>query len=374
MSDVEVIGVGVHPFGRFPGLSAGDLVAVAIDQALTMAELSPRDVNAVYSGHALADSGGGTAAVLEAGIAGVPVFNLEAACASSAVAMALGASAVAAGQWDIVLVVGFEKMARGMLRSARPQDPFGDRLGLESQPAQYALKARAYLERYGVDATTLASVAVKSRAQALLNPNAHLRAKVTLEDVLASPMVADPLTRFQCSPTSDGAAALVLRRRRPRANGNVVRLRSWHVANQLGHAVVHGGLDEAVTAEAAAVAYETAGVGPGDVEVAQVHDAFTSGEVLRTEALGLCPEGEGARWAAEGRTSSTGDMPVNTDGGLLSRGHPLGATGAAQVVELVLQLLGRAGSRQVHPIPRTAVSQNTGGGENAATVVGVFTR
>ncbi|GEL23151.1 thiolase [Pseudonocardia sulfidoxydans NBRC 16205] len=349
------------------------MVAVAVAEALSMAGSETTRVRAVYCGHGLATSGGGTAAVLEAGVT-APVVNVDAACASSSVALSLAVAAVRADQWDEVLVVGFEKMGRGMLRSARPHDPFGDRLGIEAQPVQYALKASWYLDRYDVKPADLAAVAVKSRAHGLLNPNAHIQQHVTLADVLGSPVVADPLTRFQCSPTSDGAAALVVRRARPRAHGAQVRVRSCRVENQLGAQDPDAGLGDATTARLATAAYAEAGIGADDVDVAQVHDAFTPGEVLRTEALGLCPEGEGARWAAAGRTAGTGDMPVNTDGGLLSRGHPLGATGAAQIVELVLQLTGRAGARQVERTPRTAVSQNSGGGENAATVVTVLAR
>lgn len=375
MSCVEIVGVGLHPFGRFPHLRAADMVAVAVTQALSMAGLEPRDMDAVFCGHALAGSGGGTAAALESGIGMVPVFNVDAACASSAVALSMGASAIESGQRDRVLIVGFEKMGRGMLRSARPHDLFGDRLGLEAQPVQYALKAKEYMRCYGVDAAALATVAAKSRAQALLNPNAQIRTHVTVDDVLASPMIADPLTRFQCSPTSDGASALVLRRKDHGNRGSrAVELRAWQVGSQLGRAQRDGGLFDSMTKDLAKQAYEVAGVDPAEVGVAQVHDAFTSGELIRIEALGLCPPGEAAHWTVAGRTASSGDMPVNTDGGLLSRGHPLGATGAAQIAELVLQLTGNAGARQVNPVPRVAVAQNSGGGENAATVVSVLTR
>jgi acetyl-CoA acetyltransferase len=195
---------------------------------------------------------------------------------------------------------------------------------------------------------------------------------VTVEEVLASPMVADPLTRFQCSPTSDGAVALVLLRRRLAAHRLAVELVASEVSSQLGQSQIDGGVEDTTTKLVAHRAYERAAIAPSDIEIAQVHDAFTSGEVLRVEALGLCPEGEAARWTVEGRTSITGKMPVNTDGGLISRGHPIGATGAAQIAELFLQLTGRAGDRQVVPTPRTAVAQNTGGGENAATVVSVL--
>jgi acetyl-CoA acetyltransferase len=375
MTDVEIAGVGLHPFGRFPDRTAADLAAVAVQQALDLAGLQPAEVDAAFCGHAVATSGGGTAVLLEAGISRAPVVNVDAACASSSVALWMAASAVAAGNFGTVLVVGYEKMERGMLRSARPLDPAGDLLGLEAQPPSYALKAQWYTERYGVTLADLAAIAVKARAHGALNENAHRHQAVTLEEVLSSPMIADPLTRLQCCPASDGAAALVLRGHRPGAfPSSAVRLAACTVGNQLGEAQLTGGIEETVTRELAQRVYEQAAIGPEDIGVAQVHDAFTPGEALRTEALGLCPDGEAARWAAQRRTWISGPMPVNTDGGLLSRGHPIGATGAAQIAELYLQLTGRAGPRQVQPVPKTAVSQNTGGGENAATVISLLCR
>jgi acetyl-CoA acetyltransferase len=374
MADVEIAGAGLHPFGRFPDLTAADLAAVAVERALAVAGLAPREVGAVFCGHAMAASGGGAAVLLEAGIGAVPVINTEAACASSSVAFALAAAAVASGRYGTVLVVGYEKMEPGMLRSARALDPAGDLLGLDAQPPSYALKARWYMDRYGVTAAELAAISVKARANGARNPHAHLRKPVTLDDVLAAPMIADPLTRFQCCPSSDGAAALVLRAHRPAARRPAVRVIAAEIGNQYGDAQLSGGIEEKTTRELARQVYERAGVGPEDVGVAQVHDAFTPGEALRTEALGLCPEGAAARWAAEHKTWITGPMPVNTDGGLLSRGHPIGATGAAQIAELYLQLAGQAGDRQVDPVPKTAISQNTGGGENAATVISLLSR
>jgi acetyl-CoA acetyltransferase len=374
VSDVEIAGVGLHPFGRFPDLTAADLAAVAVERALAMADLQVQDVDAVFCGHAIAGSAGGAAVMLEAGITGVPVVNLDAACASSSVALSLAASAVESGRYGTVLVVGYEKMEPGMLRSARALDPVGDLLGIEAQPPSYALKAKWYMDRYGVTSSDLAAIAVKARTNGARNENAHLRKEVTVEDVLHSPMIADPLTRFQCCPSSDGAAALVLTARRPAAHNPKVRVVACEIGNQFGDAQVTGGIEENTTRDLAGRVYERAGIGPGDIGIAQVHDAFTPGEALRTEALGLCPDGEAARWAAERKTWITGSMPVNTDGGLLSRGHPIGATGAAQIAELYLQLTGQAGQRQKDPAPGTAVAQNTGGGENAATVVTLLCR
>lgn len=365
MKRVEIAGAGLHPFGRFTETPAGDIVATAVHRALDMAEMTVSDIDIAVCGHSLPDSGGGSRAMLEAGVTSAPVINVDAACASSAVATVVAAEAIATERVRTALVVGYEKMPRGMLRSARPQDPFGDLLGLEAQPVRYALKARDYMLRYGVSDRAIASVAVKSRRQASMNPNAHLRQPVSLEAVMESPLISDPLTRYQCCPSSDGAAALVLTS--DRSTG--VTLRAWAIGNQLGSEEDDGSLSEETTAALAEKVYNEAGIGPSEVEVAQVHDAFTIGEVVRVEALGLIPQGEAAIWTSQGRTTSEGDMPVNTDGGLLSRGHPLGATGVAQLIELFLQIGGMAGARQVPSIPRVGLAQNTGGGENGATVV-----
>jgi acetyl-CoA acetyltransferase len=269
--------------------------------------------------------------------------------------------AIASGLHDLALVVGMEKMERGLI----PPNPgeYESFLG-KTLPAKYALRARKHMQRYGLTIEQLAQVSVKNHFAGALNPNAHYQQEVTLEEVLASRPIAEPLTLLQCCPTTDGAAALVIA--------------SADVADQLGRrgvriaaSVLKSGIyrnsstdatasDDDLAERAAAAAYEMAGLGPRDIDVAEVHDAFTIGEILAYENLGFCERGEGGRLVDDGVTALGGRLPVNTSGGRLSMGHPLGATGVAQVVELTRQLQGRAGARQV-PRARIALAHVQGG-------------
>jgi acetyl-CoA acetyltransferase len=371
MNGVEVCGYGMHPFGRFPDKLPSEMAKVAIDQALLSAGVTAGGIDAVYTGHTVPASGGGHAVLSAAGLRGMPVFNLDQACASSATATVLACMAISAGQIDTALVVGFEKMGGGFLRAAHPHGRREQLLGFDLQPIRYALKASRYLSLYGIDAQRLGSVTLKSRRHAALNENAHLRAATTLEEVLASPMIASPLTRLQCCPTSDGAAAIVLARPRRAGRPRVV---GWGMGTVTEIEALGAGVPEAFTARLANKAYEASSIGPAEVKVAQVHDAFSIAEPLRLEALGLVPAGAGLDWTEKGLTSLGGVIPTNTDGGLLSRGHPVGATGVAQIIEVVRQLGAAAGRRQIDPPPLVGVCQNLGGGENGGGVVTVLAR
>jgi acetyl-CoA acetyltransferase len=374
MSAIEVQGYGLHPFGRFPDKLPAEIARVAIDGALSSAGVVAQSIDAVYTGHTNPGSGGGAAVLAAAGIGRVPVINLDQACASSATAVALACVALIAGEHDTVLVVGFEKMAPGFVRLPQPHGAHDQLLGFDLQPVRYALKASRYLERHGADEALLAEVAVKSRRHAALKEFAHLGSETTVEEVLASPLVSSPLTRLQCCPTSDGAAAVVLKRADRAVSTSKARIVSWSLGTPDEKEQRSAGVPELFTARLARQAYEKAGIGPDDVDVAQVHDAFTIAEPLRLEALGLVPEGEGLAWNKKGMTSLGGPLPTNTDGGLLGRGHPVGATGVAQLIEVVRQLTGAAGRRQIDPRPKVGVCQNLGGGENGGGVVTVVSR
>lgn len=374
MNAVEVVGYGLHPFGRWPDKLPAAMARVAIEDALGRAAVPIASVDAVYTGHTNPGSGGGAAVLAAAGIRGVPVVNFDQACASSATAIALACVALLAGEHDTLLVVGFEKMGSGFVRLSQPHGADDARLGFDLQPVRYALKASRYLAQYDADEAMLAEVTVKSRRHGSLNEGAHLRSETTIEEVLASPMVSSPLTRLQCCPTSDGAAAVVLRRVEETARGERARIVGWSLGTPDAAESRAAGVPESFTSRLARAAYERAGIGPEDIDVAQVHDAFTIAEPLRLEALGLVPEGEGLAWTAKGMTSLGGRLPTNTDGGLLSRGHPVGATGVAQLIEVVRQLTGEAGTRQIDPRPSVGVCQNLGGGENGGGVVTVVSR
>jgi benzoylsuccinyl-CoA thiolase BbsB subunit len=297
--------------------------------------------------------GAGLSVVSEMGQTGIPVINIEMACGSSTSAFREAYLNVANGVYDTALVVGFEKMQRGMLQISE-QASYQTVMGLAVMPATYALQATRYMADYGATPEMFAQVSVKSHRNGAMNPYAQYQQAVTLEEVLASRMIADPITLLQCSPTTDGAAAVVIcagEKASKYAARRSMTVAGW--ATGSGKFQSHGeGEGDAETntgevARLARIAYERAGIGPEDVDVTQVHDAFSPGEIFTIEGLGLVKTGEGARAVWEGRTEITGDIPVNTDGGLLSRGHPIGATGAAMVTEIFRQLTGEAGPRQV---------------------------
>jgi len=352
MRDVVVLGAGLHRFGRFPDKSLPDLGREAIKNALDDAAVPFKDIEVAYTGRVLAGMGAGLSVVSELGQTGIPVINIEMACASSTSAFREAYLSVANGVYDTALVVGFEKMQRGMLQISEGAS-YGTVMGLSVMPASYALLAQRYMADHGATPEMFASVSVKSHKNGALNPYAQYQKEVTLEEVMGSRMISDPITLLQCSPTTDGASAVVLcaaDRAAKYSAGRSMTVAGWATGSgkyqaggdDEGDAETGGGEVERL----AKIAFDRAGLGPEDVDVTQVHDAFSPGEIFTIEGLGLVGEGEGARAVWEGRTAVDGDIPVNTDGGLLSRGHPIGATGGAMVTEIFRQLSGEAGPRQ----------------------------
>ncbi len=333
------------------------------------ADLETGQVEAAYSANVLGNALEGAFALgqdllWEVGINRIPVVNVENACTSGSTALHLACLAIAAGAAEIVAVVGVERMStrKGAIPAGAltPEGAVGF-----LTPAVFAVRARAYLETFGGRAEDLALVAVKNLKNASLNPNAVVQTAVTYEEVLGSPMVADPLTRLQCCPMCDGAAALILGS--PAAARRLSSNPVWITASVLASGSYPSILDQArweMDVRAARRAYELAGIGPADLDLAEVHDAFTISEVLHYEGLGFCGEGEGLSWLLEGHPFPGGGLPVNPSGGLLGRGHPLAATGVAQVVELNRQLRGRAGLGQV-PGAKTALAHCMGGDKQA---------
>ncbi len=356
---VAVHGVGTSHFGRQPGRDLVGLAADAVQEAF--ADAGVQDVDAVWVGTVFGPPGVAQRVLRAMGITGVPVITVENACASGTTAFAEAHEAVRTGRYGRVLALGIEQMSTAFAGAITPEptDPEG-RSGL-ALPALYAMAAARYLHLGAVTREQLAAVSVKNHAHALHNPRAQYSGRHTVDEVLASRMIADPLTLLQCCPTSDGAAAAVLA---PAAGGagevavRGVALRSGAPWNHLsphvwGHDIVR---DTATDAFAAAGLAATT-----DVDVLEVHDAFTIGEIVTTEALGLVQAGEGGKAAAAGMTALGGAHPVNPSGGLLSRGHPLGATGLAQLAEITWQLRGRAGGRQVDGA-RLGLVETMGGG------------
>jgi len=401
--NVDIIGAAMTPFGRLPGRNLRTLAEEAAAGALDDAGVPAGAVQMVVFGNATdgvlhgQEMIRGEVALRHAGFTGVPIINVENACASSSSAFHVACLAVEAGAADVVLALGVEQLthaakARSFAAVATAVDLIGDPelrrvvatnlLGdtggtgpdVNSSPlmALYAAKARAYMERAGATDDDLALVSVKNRRHAALNANAQFRTPISVDEVRASRMIADPLRLLMCAPIGDGGAGVVVaspdyaaRLDRPR-----VRVEASVMTSNGAHPSA-----EDPAGRAALAAYAAAGLGPLDVDVAEVHDACSAAELWMYETLGFCAAGDGPKLLAEGATELGGRLPVNPSGGLLSRGHPLGATGCAQLVELADQLRGRAGARQV-PGARVGLAQNAGGmldrGDEAVAVVTIL--
>ncbi|WP_219413771.1 thiolase family protein [Pseudonocardia nigra] len=361
MEELAVAGVGMTRFTKQPERSPESLVGEAVRAALRDAGVARDEIQASFVGNVQLTAGTGQRVLKDLGLTGPPVINVENACASSTTALNEAAMWIHAGMAETVLVVGVESLSRheGVV-GLNLDDPISG-MGA-AWPAMYALKARAKMEQ-GLTVEQLALVAVKNRRHAMANPYAHFRTPISVSDVLASRPVADPITLLQCCPRSDGASAVVLTtltRGRELANGRpIVRL----AGSALNSGVLNDQVERAsdATVRTSRLAYERAGIGPEDVDVCEVHDAFTIGEILHCESLGFCAAGAGGRYVEAGKSAlGGGGVVVNPSGGLLSRGHPLGATGTAQIAELSWQLRREAGDRQVEGA-RVAVSHTMGG-------------
>ena len=371
--DVYVAGLGIHPFGRFPEQSTGDMSRVAIKAALADGGVPFKDVQAAYYSHVYPEgTTPGQAVLRDFGLTGIPIMNVENACASGSSGIWQAATMVARGVYDVVLAFGAEKVPRGPV-SVTPEDSPERFLGTDHMMAEYALRMRRYMHEFDAPVEAIAQVAVKAHDNGTLNPNAQFQKVFSLEDVLASRMIAEPLTLYQCCPTSEGAAAAVIvsadALARYEGNSRAVRLRGASLRTTPHRRVDGEERDPEGTALAARDVYEQSGLGPEDVDLVQVHDAATIGELEHLEFLGLFEPGEAWVATKEGRTSLRGDLPVNTDGGLQAMGHPFGASGIRMVHELATQIRGEAGDRQIERA-RVGIAQCTGsGGVNTVLMV-----
>jgi acetyl-CoA acetyltransferase len=365
MQDTYITGGAMTAFGRHSGVLAPELAQQAILKALDDAGVSPGDIQAIYCSNVLGGMILGQLIVRDLGFDGIPVYNIENACASGATAVHLARHALFAQQYDTVLVFGIEQLtALGggtipMQRNDHKTELYA-KAGMVL-PAVYAMRGTRFLHERDASPADLAAVAVKNRRHGALNEFAQQRSETTVDEVLASRMIADPLTLLQCCPSQvDGAAAVLLSSRRP-SQARPVKVLSSVVVSGIREQADDDILDAEITARAARQAYEQAGLGPRDVDVVELHDAFTIAELLYYEALGLAPHGEAVALLKSGATQIGGRVPVNPSGGLLAKGHPLGATGVAQMVEVMWHLQGRAGARQVEGA-RVGLTQCTGGG------------
>src|SRR5262245_11769592 len=388
MGQAVIAGTGMTSVVPCLERSVRSLATEAVQQALDDARVAPDDVGMIFFGNAVSglvtgqETIRGQVALLPTGLLGKPIVNVDNACASSSSAAHMAIMAVCAGAVDVALAVGAEKLTHEdqtvtfrAFASAIDLETIRERAAACGEPTDlasiaerltgggtrsnfmdiYASTAREYLERTGARAEDFARVTVKSRPFPSRNPKAQLRQPVTVEEVLASRAIAPPLTLFMCSPVGDGAAAVVVcsPKYAARAGADAVRVRA--AVLQSGTLEPPHSVERAVTK-----AFTEAGVGPDDVDVVELHDAAAPAELVYYEELGLCAPGAGAKLVRSGVTDMGGRVPVNTGGGLLSRGHPIGATGCAQLVELCDQLRDRAGTRQVNRA-RLALAQNGGG-------------
>lgn len=379
MPTTYIRGVGMTPFGRHANVLAPELAQRAIFAALSDAQMSPGDIQAIYCANVFGGMILGQVIVRDLGLKGIPVYNVENACASGATAVHLARHALRAQEYDNVLVFGIEQLTQ-LGGGTIPMQRNDDKTELYAKagmvlPAVYAMRGTRFLHEQRGTRADLAAVAVKNRFHGTLNEYAQQRTEVTLQQVLDSRMIADPLTLLQCCPSQvDGAAALVLS---SRAGGGAkpVKVLASIVQSGILEEADDDILDAEITARAARLAYEQAGVSPGDVGVVELHDAFTIAELLYYEALGLAGKGEAASLLRSGATHLGGRVPVNPSGGLLAKGHPLGATGVAQMVEVAWHLQGRAGARQAGS-PTIGLTQCTGGGiagvDHAASAVHIL--
>lgn len=367
-NQVYVAGVAMVPFSKpSAGIAYTEMGSQAAQMALKDAGIDYKKIEQAYVSYVFGDSASGQAALYNVGMTGIPIFNMNNYCASGSSALFLARQAIQSGAAECVLVLGFEQMPPGALKSnwddrPSPIGSFAKQMteiqGFDADIPRAAQlfggAGRAYMRQFGIGPETFAKIAVKARQHAAKNPNAVFRNLVTLEEVMASPTVFDPMTRLQCCPPTCGAAAAVLCSeafvKKHGLNDQVIikgQVMNTDTPTTFDHHDMRYVVGYDMTARAASDLYEQAGIGPEDVDVVELHDCFTANELITYEGLGLTPPGTAEKFIADGDNTYGGRYVTNPSGGLLSKGHPLGATGLAQCAELVWHLRGQAGDRQV---------------------------
>ena len=399
MRQVAVVGAGMTRFGKHQDRSMKDLAREAVENALRAANIEQDAIEAAAVGNAVAglitgqECIRGQVVLREMGIGGIPVINTENACASSSTAFHIAWLYVASGMYDTVLAVGMEKLFHpdkkrtfttiGSAIDLELGDEFARQMSGEQSAGAgesrsvfmdyYANLARQHMARYGTTREQFAQIAAKNHTNGSLNPHAQFQTPRTVGDILAAPLIAEPLTRMMCSPIGDGAAAVIITtaEKARQLTTKPVFVRASIVGSSQEHAPDAPG----IVTKTAQKAYTMAGISPEELQVIEVHDATAPAELLVYEELGLCRFGGGGKLIADGVTQIGGRFPVNPSGGLLAKGHPVGATGVAQISEIFWQLRGEAGKRQVTGA-KVGLTENGGGvlgGENAVASVHIFT-
>jgi acetyl-CoA C-acetyltransferase len=383
MRPVAIVAAGKTPFGAFPDLDLRALAVQAGEKCLSSARVPRERIESFYLGNFAGPSFVGQNHLapyisMALGIEGVPATRIEAACASSGSAFFHAWSEVAAGIYDFVMVVGVEKMtsqstARTTEILAAAGDLAGEIRAGSTFASLFAMIARRHMYEFGTKKEHLAAVAVKNHAAGALNPEAHMRKVITMEQAMAGRPIADPLGLYDCSLISDGAAAVILAPLERASEFTDKPVRVLGVAQASDYVALDQKPDITTfpaVRRAAEKAYKMAGVGPQDIQFAELHDCFTIAEIIATEDLGFTARGCGGPYALGGHTSLKGERPVNASGGLKSKGHPVGATGVAQLCDIVQQIRSEAGERQVarHSL---GLAQNLGG-SGATCVVSIL--
>ena len=335
------------PFGRYPDLIAPQMGAKAALGAMKDAGVDLEDVEMLSTGCLTQTSGAGQGVLKEIGMTGIPVVNSANACATGSTALREGFMGIAAGMYDVVLVVGQEKMGYGMTTYGSDAEGY---VGSNTMPATFAMAGMEHQRKYGTTAEQFAKVAVKAKKHATGNPYAKYREEVTLEEVMNSRMISYPNTQYMCCPNTDGAASIVLMssdKAKQYTTKPVTIAASILTSDPWTERDLTLVDINTLTVDAAKRGYEMSGLGPQDLDLVELHDCFATAELLHYENLGLCGEGEAGKLIDDGDTYVGGRIPVNASGGLLSKGHPLGATGVANVVEVAWHLRGQAEGRQV---------------------------
>ncbi len=368
MRDVVVIGAGLHRYGIFPDESIIDFGTEAIKNALKDAHMEWKDIEEAYCGTVQPGISTGHQICNKMGLTGLGITNVENASASGSSAFREAFLSVASGANDIVLAFGVHKLNIPFMRSSsnkgtsQVKQENKETDSLRRLPVvNFAALAQYYMQEHGITRDQLGQVSVKSHYNASLNPYAHFQKAVTLEEVNAARMVADPLTVLHCCPWDEGAAAVIVCAKEL-VKKFTDKLCPSIVASVLKSTPPDGDFLFNITKTSARIAYDKAGIGPEDLDLIEMHDAFTIEEIIYSEALGLCPEGEGGLLIEDGATSLAGKYPINSSGGLISMGHPLGPTGVGQVAEILWQMRRECGKRQIKKPVNWALAHMVGAG------------
>lgn len=377
MSDVCIIGTGIHPFGRFDK-SYEEMGAEAATQALHEAGVAWPQIQSAYLSRMYLPATSGARILRRLGSTDIPIVDVEAACASGGAALRQAMLTILAGEADLVLVAGVEKMPRGFMDPSMIYSPWQIEMGMSLNPSYWSMRAMRHMHDYGTTEEQIALVAHKNHKNSVHNPNAMYRKEFSLEEILASPLVCDPIRRLEICAPNDGAAALVL------ASATKARALGakpiWIAA--CSHTIARYSADFRCPADSMSAtannrgpteltalhAYTRAQLGPEDVDCFEVQDTDAFCEIEIYEEIGLCPRGEGGRLIQEGRTALGGQTPVNMSGGLISKGEPVGASHIGQVVEIVSQLRGTRGARQVRNA-KVGLAHVLGAGGNCAVTI-----